>query len=102
MMYTHVRLAASAIVLLAWSIPALAVGGDHGAAVIRAELEAWTQAFNARQADKTCGIAAYPQRRLPPRCGRAMIFGGSDYRRLLLPMLRALSIASLVTCPHLT
>jgi steroid delta-isomerase len=56
MMHTHLRLAASAIVLLAWSIPALAVGGDHGAAVIRAELEAWTQAFNARQADKTCGI----------------------------------------------
>ena len=56
MMYTHLRLAASAIVLLAWSIPAAAVGGDHGAAVIRAELEAWTQAFNARQADKTCGI----------------------------------------------
>jgi ketosteroid isomerase-like protein len=56
MMYALVRLAACAIVLFAWSIPALAVGGEHGAAVIRAELEAWTQAFNARQADKTCGI----------------------------------------------
>jgi ketosteroid isomerase-like protein len=56
MMYALVRLVACAIVLLAWSSPALAVGGEDGAAVIRAELEAWTQAFNARQADKTCGI----------------------------------------------
>jgi ketosteroid isomerase-like protein len=56
MMYALVRLVVCAIVLLAWSIPALAVGGEDGAAVIRAELEAWTQAFNARQADKTCGI----------------------------------------------
>jgi steroid delta-isomerase len=56
MMHALVRLAACAIVLLGWSIPALAVGGEDGAAVIRAELDAWTQAFNARQADKTCGI----------------------------------------------
>jgi ketosteroid isomerase-like protein len=55
-MYALLRLAACATVLLAWSIPALAVSGEDGAAVIRAELEAWTQAFNARQADKTCGI----------------------------------------------
>src|ERR1700736_3647680 len=51
-----VRLGVCAIVLLAWPLPALAAGGQDGAAVIRAELEAWTQAFNARQADKTCGI----------------------------------------------
>ena len=56
MMYALVRLAACAIVLLAWSIPARAVGTEDGAAVIRAELEAWTQAFNARQADKICGL----------------------------------------------
>ena len=55
-MYALLRLAACAIVLLAWSIPALAASGEDGTAVIRAELEAWTQAFNARQADKTCGI----------------------------------------------
>jgi ketosteroid isomerase-like protein len=56
MMYTLTRRAACAIVLLAWSIPALAAGQEDGAAVIRAELGAWTQAFNARQADKICGI----------------------------------------------
>jgi ketosteroid isomerase-like protein len=56
MMYTLVRRAACAIVLLAWSIPALAAGQQDGAAVIRAELAAWTQAFNARQAVKICGI----------------------------------------------
>jgi ketosteroid isomerase-like protein len=56
MMCALVRLAACAIVLLAWPSPALAAGGEDGAAAIRAELEAWTQAFNARQADKTCGI----------------------------------------------
>jgi ketosteroid isomerase-like protein len=56
MMYTLVRRAACAIVLLAWSIPALAAGQEDGAAVIRAELAAWTQAFNARQAVKICGI----------------------------------------------
>jgi ketosteroid isomerase-like protein len=55
-MYAHLRLAACAILLLAWSIPAMALSGQEGAAVIRAELEAWTQAFNARQADKICGI----------------------------------------------
>jgi hypothetical protein len=32
MMYALVRLAAGAIVLLAWSVPALAVGGENGAA----------------------------------------------------------------------
>jgi ketosteroid isomerase-like protein len=55
-MYGLVRLAACAIVLLAWPVPALAVAREDGAAVIRAELEAWTKAYNARQADKTCGI----------------------------------------------
>jgi ketosteroid isomerase-like protein len=51
-----VRLAAFAVVLLAWSIPARAVDGEDGAAAVRGELHAWTQAFNARQADKICGI----------------------------------------------
>ena len=52
------RLAALAIGLLAWPVTALATGGADGAAVIRAELAAWTQAYNARQADKVCGIFA--------------------------------------------
>jgi ketosteroid isomerase-like protein len=51
---TLVRRAACAIVLLACSVPALAV--DQKAAVIRAELAAWTQAYNARQTDKICDI----------------------------------------------
>ena len=41
---------------LAWSVPALAVDGAGGSATIRAELVAWTQAYNTRQADKVCGI----------------------------------------------
>ena len=56
MMYALVRRAACAIVLLACSIPALAVSREDGAAVIRAELDAWTQSYNAREADKICGI----------------------------------------------
>jgi ketosteroid isomerase-like protein len=56
MMYALVRRAACAIVSLACSSPALAVGREGGAAVIRAELDAWTQAFNAREVDKICGI----------------------------------------------
>ena len=56
MMYPLMRWAACAILMVACSVPALAVSREDGAAVIRAELEAWTQAFNARQADKTCGI----------------------------------------------
>jgi ketosteroid isomerase-like protein len=55
MMYRLVRRAAGAIVLLACSIPALA-GRADGTPVIRAELESWTQSFNAREADKICGI----------------------------------------------
>jgi steroid delta-isomerase len=51
-----VRRAACSIVLLASSFPAVAVDGKDGATVIRAELDAWTQAYNARQADKICGI----------------------------------------------
>jgi ketosteroid isomerase-like protein len=54
--YALPSLAALAIGLLAWSVPALAATGADGAATIRAELAAWTQAFNARQADKVCGI----------------------------------------------
>jgi ketosteroid isomerase-like protein len=49
------RRAALTIGLLAWSVPALA---KDEAAAIRAELDAWTAAFNARQADKICGIFA--------------------------------------------
>jgi uncharacterized protein (TIGR02246 family) len=49
-----VRLAAFAIVLLVSSVPARAV--DEGATAVRAELDAWTLAYNARQADKICGI----------------------------------------------
>jgi ketosteroid isomerase-like protein len=56
MMYALVRQAVWTIVLLAWSSPALAAGREDGAAAIRAELDAWTQAYNARQADKICGI----------------------------------------------
>lgn len=51
-----VRRAACAIVLLGGSIPVLAGGRDDGAQKIRAELDAWTQAYNARQSDKVCGI----------------------------------------------
>jgi ketosteroid isomerase-like protein len=51
-----VRLAAFAFVLLAWCIPARAVDGEDGAEAVRAELDAWTQAFNAHQDDKICGI----------------------------------------------
>jgi uncharacterized protein (TIGR02246 family) len=49
-------LAAIAIVLSARSVPALAADGADGSATIRAELVAWTQAYNTRQADKVCGI----------------------------------------------
>jgi ketosteroid isomerase-like protein len=56
MMYAFVLRASCAIVLLACSVPALAVGREDGAAVIRAELDAWTQAYNARQTDKICSI----------------------------------------------
>ena len=56
MMNALVRCAACAIVSFACSSPALAVGREDGAAVIRAELDAWTQAFNAREAGKICGI----------------------------------------------
>jgi uncharacterized protein (TIGR02246 family) len=56
MMYALVQRAACAIVLLACSVPALALGREDGAAVIRAELDAWTQAYNARQTDKLCGL----------------------------------------------
>jgi ketosteroid isomerase-like protein len=41
--------------LLACFIPAATAGGDDRAA-IRAELDAWTQAYNARQRDSICGI----------------------------------------------
>jgi hypothetical protein len=54
--YRLVRRAACAIVSLACCIPALAMRREDGAAVVRAELDAWTQAFNAREADKICGI----------------------------------------------
>jgi uncharacterized protein (TIGR02246 family) len=56
MMYSLMRWTACAIVLLAWSFPALAQ--REGAAAIRAELDAWTQAYNARQTDKVCAIFA--------------------------------------------
>ena len=56
MMYALVQRAACAIVLLACSVPALAVGREDGAAMIRAELDAWTQAYNARQTDQLCGL----------------------------------------------
>jgi ketosteroid isomerase-like protein len=56
MMYSLMRWTACAIVLLAWSFPALAVDRDNGAAVIRTELDTWTQAYNARQTDKICEI----------------------------------------------
>ncbi len=49
-------LAALAFGLLARSVPALATDTADGSATIRAELVAWTQAYNARQADKVCGI----------------------------------------------
>ena len=54
--YAFPGLAVLAIVLLAWSVPALATDTADGAATIRAELVDWTQAYNARQADKVCGI----------------------------------------------
>ena len=56
MMYPLMRWAACAIVMVACSVPALAVSREDGAAVIRAELDAWTQSYNAREADKICGI----------------------------------------------
>jgi ketosteroid isomerase-like protein len=56
MMYPLMRWAACAIVMVACSVPALAVNREDGAAVIRAELDAWTQSYNAREADKICGI----------------------------------------------
>src|ERR1700721_1996604 len=56
MMYSLMRWTACAIVLLAWSFPALAQ--REGAAATRAELDAWTQAYNARQTDKVCAIFA--------------------------------------------
>jgi ketosteroid isomerase-like protein len=52
--YALPRLAALAVGLLA--VPALATDGADGEATVRAELVAWTQAYNARQADKICGI----------------------------------------------
>ena len=51
-------LAAIAIGLLVWSLPALAADRADGAATIRAEFVDWTQAYNARQADKVCGICS--------------------------------------------
>jgi ketosteroid isomerase-like protein len=56
--YTLPRLAALTIGLLAWSVPAVAKDQADGAAAIRAELDAWTAAFNTRQTDKICGIFA--------------------------------------------
>jgi hypothetical protein len=48
--YALLRPSAFAIGLLAWSVPALAKDGADGAATIRAELAAWTQASTlARQ-----------------------------------------------------
>jgi ketosteroid isomerase-like protein len=54
--YALPGLAVVAIGLLAWSVPALATDRADGAATIRAELVAWMQAYNTRQADKVCGI----------------------------------------------
>jgi uncharacterized protein (TIGR02246 family) len=54
--YALSGLAVLAIGFLAWSVPALAMDAADGAAAIRAELVDWTQAYNARQADKVCGI----------------------------------------------
>ena len=54
--YALPGLAVLAIGLLARSVPALAMDMADGSATIRAELVAWTQAYNARQADKVCGI----------------------------------------------
>jgi len=54
-----VPLAALAIVLLAWSIPARAVDGEDRVDPVRAELDTWTQAFNARQADGSWKIIRY-------------------------------------------
>ena len=54
--YALPGLAVLAIGFLAWSVPALATDTADGAATIRAELVDWTQAYNARQADKVCGI----------------------------------------------
>jgi ketosteroid isomerase-like protein len=54
--YALPGLAVLAIGLLAWSVPAPATDSADGAATIRAELVAWTQAYNTRQADKVCGI----------------------------------------------
>jgi ketosteroid isomerase-like protein len=50
-----IRLMAWAIALLACFVPAATAAGDDRA-VIRAELDAWTQAYNARQRDSICGI----------------------------------------------
>ena len=54
--YALPGLAVLAIGFLARSVPALATDTADGAATIRAELVDWTQAYNARQADKVCGI----------------------------------------------
>jgi hypothetical protein len=54
--YALLSPSAFAIRVFAWSVPALAEDGADGAATIRAELAAWTEAFNARQADKVCFI----------------------------------------------
>lgn len=54
--YALPGLAVLAIGFLACSVPALATDTADGAATIRAELVDWTQAYNARQADKVCGI----------------------------------------------
>jgi steroid delta-isomerase len=54
--YALPGLAVVAIGLFAWSVPALATDRADGAATIRAELVAWMQAYNTRQADKVCGI----------------------------------------------
>jgi uncharacterized protein (TIGR02246 family) len=55
-MYALPCLAVLAIGLLTRPVPALAADTADGSATIRAELVAWTQAYNARQADKVCSI----------------------------------------------
>ncbi len=54
--YAPPALAAIAIALFTWLVPAFAADTADGATTIRAELAAWTQAYNTRQADKVCGI----------------------------------------------
>jgi ketosteroid isomerase-like protein len=50
-----IRLVVMTVALLACFVPAAPADGDDKAA-IRAELDAWTQAYNARQRDSICGI----------------------------------------------